>query len=129
MLQVATFLLPSEQDQANEFLKTHKPQGEGAVSFNTNMIVVFWDDGEYPPEYQIADLRELIQSNKNATFQQEVALDVMKHDLADLKVGTKNWQDLSSAIRDHENKIAIQNIKRAFAEKRIEAIKKEHGIR
>jgi hypothetical protein len=126
MLQVATFLVPTEQEKANEFLKTHKPAGE--IHFNTNMIVIFWDDWEYPASYQITDLRELIQSNQNATFQMEVALDVMKHDLADLKPGTKNWQDLSSAISDTENKIAIQGIKRAFAEKRIEEIKKANGI-
>jgi hypothetical protein len=41
MVQVETFLLPGEQDKAN-VLKTHKPVGQ--VHFNTNMIVVFWDN-------------------------------------------------------------------------------------
>src|SRR5258706_8561616 len=127
MLQVQTFRVPDEQDAANEFLKSHKPAGE--IHFNTNMIVIFHDDGNYPPEYQIADLKELLLSNNNATFQMEVALTVMKHDLADLKPATNKWNELSSAIRDTEEKIAIQGIKRAFAEQRIEEIKDKHGIK
>jgi hypothetical protein len=127
MLQVHTFRVPDDQEAANEFLKTHKPAGE--IHFNTNMIVIFHDDGNYPPEYQIADLRELLLGNNNATFQMEVALDVMKHDLADLKPGTKNWQDLNSAVMDTQNKIAVQYIKKDFAGKRIEEIKEKHGIK
>jgi hypothetical protein len=46
------------------------------VSFNKAMIVVFWDDRSYPTEYQIADLGELLRSNRAATIQQEVALAV-----------------------------------------------------
>jgi hypothetical protein len=43
--------------KANAFPAKHKPS-DGGVSFNKAMIVVFWDDGSYPTEYQIADLGE-----------------------------------------------------------------------
>jgi hypothetical protein len=52
MLQVATFLLPNQQDMANEFLKIHKPVGN--IDFNKDTIVVFYEDDP------AADLVELV---------------------------------------------------------------------
>lgn len=48
MLQVATFKIssswfsPSQQEEANEFLKTYKPVGN--INLNKDTIVVFWED-------------------------------------------------------------------------------------
>jgi hypothetical protein len=122
MLQVATFLLPDQQDAANEFLKTHRP--EGPINFNKDTIVVFWDNGDFPPEYQLADLQELLKSVRAAKLQQDVALYVMKSDLADLNP-THNkgeYEQLSSVIHQTEDAIAKQDIKAAFLEERIKAL-------
>jgi len=48
------------------------------------MIVVFWGDGIVTKEAQIAEMRELLVSNKSARSQQEVALHVLKAKLPDL---------------------------------------------
>jgi hypothetical protein len=122
MLQVATFLLPQQQDAANEFLKTHRP--EGTINFNKDTIVVFWENGEYPPEYQLADLQELLKSVQAAKLQQDVALHVMKSDLADLNP-THNkgpYEQLASAIHQTEDMIAKQDTKAAYLEERIKAL-------
>lgn len=120
MLQVASFTLPSEQDKANEFLKTHKPMGQ--VSFNKDIIVVFWEDGEYPAEYEIADLRELLQSNKMAKLQQEIALHVMKAELADTPTNMARYNELSAGIKGLETGLSIQDIKADFVQKRIDSL-------
>lgn len=122
MLQVQTFLVPQQQEAANEFLKTHKPDGQ--INFNKDTIVIFWETGENPVEYQVAELRELIVDNRKARFQQEVALHVLKAQLADLNF-TKNkeqWQDVSRAIRNVEDAIANQDLKAAFAEDKIKQL-------
>ena len=79
MLQVASFALPDQKEEANVFLTTHKPVRN--ISFNKDMIVS-WDDGIVTKEAQIAEMRELLVSNKSARFQQEVALHVLKAELA-----------------------------------------------
>jgi hypothetical protein len=53
MIQVATFLLSTEQEKANEFFRTHKPVG----NININTVTIFWDDGVYSISEQIADLQ------------------------------------------------------------------------
>jgi hypothetical protein len=106
MLQVASFGLPDQQDEANAFLKTHKTTN---TSFNKDMIVVFWE------------LRELIASSKNARFQQEVALHVMKAELADLNPthNANRYQEVSAAIRNVEDAIDTQDLKAEFVNQRI----------
>jgi hypothetical protein len=118
MLQVASFGLPDQQDEANAFLKTHKTTN---TSFNKDMIVVFWDDGVVSKEHQIAELRELIASSKNARFQQEVALHVMKAELADLNPthNANRYQEVSAAIRNVEDAIDTQDLKAEFVNQRI----------
>lgn len=124
MLQVQTFVLPGQQTEANEFLKTHAP--EGPINFNRDMIVVFYDDGVAHPSQAIADLRELLKSNANAKFQMEVALHVMKKDLAGLNP-LKNkgrYEECFNAIRQTEEKIADQDTKAAFVQSRIDELTK-----
>jgi hypothetical protein len=119
MLQVASFLLPSEQDKANEFLRTHKPAGN--INFNKDTIIVFYDDGTISPEYEIADFQELLESNRKARVQQEIALHVMKAELADLNP-THNkgrYEEVSYQIRQVEDAISTQDIKAEFVRTRI----------
>src|SRR4051794_9356351 len=89
MIQVATFRIssslfrPSQEKEANEFLRTHKSQGQ--IHFNRDTIVVFYDNGQYPAAHQIADLQEMLQANADARFQQESTLNVLNVQVADLK--------------------------------------------
>jgi hypothetical protein len=77
MLQVAAFLVPTEQEKANEFLRTHRIAPEG-INFNTDRLIIFYDDDP------VAELVQLLDSVGKARFQQEVALHVLKAELADL---------------------------------------------
>jgi DNA gyrase/topoisomerase IV subunit A len=114
MLQVQTFLVPSEQDKANEFLKTHKPVGN--INFNKDTIVVFYEDDP------AADLLELLESVGNAKFQQEVALFMMKRDIAGLNPAHNKgkFEELDNAIRECQNTIDNQDAKAEYLKKRIE---------
>lgn len=141
MLQVATFLLPSQQDEANEFLKTHKPADK--PSLNNDSLVVLWDDGLTPPAYEIVELNELIQSNLNACYQNEVSRHVLKAEIGDLestqaslKPNQRGWDDIEArlkekrqAIKNIDENLAVQELKRNFTQNRINKIKKEHGIK
>ena len=122
MLQVASFALPADQDKANAFLATHKPS-DGGVSFNKDMIVVFWDDRSYPAEYQIADLEELLRSNRAAAIQQEVALAVAQAELVGLPTNLAQYDQLSTQIRNLENGIKLQKAKADFIGQRIDALR------
>lgn len=111
MLQVKSFALPAEEDKANEFLKSHKP--EGNINFNKDTIVVFYEDDA------AADLVELLESVGNARFQQEVASFMMKRDLADLKPTNKKYDELADAIRQTEDAIGNQDAKAEYLKQRI----------
>ena len=82
MIQVATFLLPSEQEKANEFFRTYKPVGN--INFNKDTLIILWEDGEYTLAEQISDLQELVISNKKQRWQFEVSLSLMKREVADI---------------------------------------------
>jgi hypothetical protein len=118
MLQVASFALPGEQDKANAFLQTVKVTN---TSFNKDMIVVFYDDGTVSIGQQIADLKELRASSRVARFQQEVALHVLKAELADLNAthNANRFQEVSAAIRNVQDAIANQDLKADFVSTRI----------
>jgi hypothetical protein len=121
MLQVKTFLVPSEQDSANEFLKTHKPMGQ--VHFNKDTIVIFYDDFLTTPELEIADLQELIVANRNAKFQQELALFMMKRELADTPSNLAHYDELSRAIKETEKALDAQDAKAAYVQAKIDVFK------
>jgi hypothetical protein len=74
------------------------------------MIVVFYNDGTISKAEQIADLKELLASSKNARFQQEVALHVMKAELANLNAthNANRFQEISAAIRNVQDAIIPQ---------------------
>lgn len=116
MLQVATFLLPQGQDAANEFMATHKTE---ARHFNTNMIVLFWNDGVYGPEAKIADLQELLESAEVAKTQQEIALHMLKAEQADLKATSGRYQELDNAIINVRAAIDAQDLKMGYVRGRI----------
>jgi hypothetical protein len=114
MLQVQTFLVPSEQNKANEFLKTHKPVGN--ISFNKDTIVVFYEDDP------AADLLVLLESVGNARFQQEVALFMMKRDIAGLNPAHNKgkYEEMDNAIRQTQEAIDNQDAKAEYLKIRIE---------
>ena len=116
MLQVQTFLVPSEQDKANEFLKTHRPAPNGGLSFNKDMVVIFYDDDPAAP------LVEYLESVGNARFQQELAIHMLKRDIAGLNpVHNKGkYEELDNAIRNAQEAIDDQDAKAEYVKQRIE---------
>lgn len=123
MQQVATYAIPAKQKECNDFLATIKPS---QLSYRDGNIVIFYDDGSYPASYQIADLKEHLQSVRAARFQQEVALHVAKAELASLNPQHNKGRhdEVSAAIFKIEDAIQIQNIKEGFVLKRIEELSK-----
>jgi hypothetical protein len=124
MLQVATFALPTEQDQANEFLKTHVP--EGPVNFNKDTIVVFYDDGVRSPAEEIAHLRELGRACSQSKIQLEVALEVLKMQRADLNP-VKNagpFEAVSAQIVEAQRQLDTLQVKATFVQSRIDELTK-----
>lgn len=138
MIQIATFLVPEQQEAANEFLRTHKP-GEGGINFNKDTIVIFYENEDVSPEYEIADLNELLKGNKGAKLQQEVAMHVMQTQLADLQSERRNLNTKHNRGRADEvdnlvvqikgeilkvgQAIAFQDIKADYVRGRIAALK------
>jgi hypothetical protein len=113
MKQVATFLVPEQQAEANEFLRTHKPEEQ---FFNKDTIIFFYDTGEVSPAYEIADLQELLRSNKNARFQQEVTRFVLQRQLADLQAERSTLNTKANKTRVEEVDNMISNIKQAISQ-------------
>ena len=119
MLQIKTFELPNDEDKANEFLKTHKPIGN--IEFNKDMLFIGYETGEYPVEYQIADMQELLRGVRAAKFQQESALQVLNYEIADLNA-THNrgrYDELTSAIIGTKKAMDVQDMKAGWLEQRI----------
>src|SRR4051794_24352987 len=123
MLQIKTFVLPDEEDAANEFLKTHKPLGN--IEFTKDILFMGYEDGTYPAEYQIADLMELIAGQRNARLQQEIMLQVLKSELSDLnpKQNANAYQEKLDQIRQVERGMDTQDLKIGFVEAKIKALK------
>jgi hypothetical protein len=96
------------------------------------------------PAYEIADLQELLRSNKNARFQQEVTRFVLQRQLADLQAerSTLNTKanktrveevdnmisNIKQAISQADQAILMQDIKAEFAEVRI-PVDRDHRFR
>lgn len=122
MLQVQTFALPAEQKQANEFLATHKTS---QINFHEGMMITLYEEGGYSLAYKIADLEELLQSVEAAQFQQEVAMNTLEYERADLNmVNNKGrYEELSAGIMSCKKAINMQGSKIAFVTKRIEELR------
>src|SRR5687768_8008905 len=118
MQQVATFDV-SEQQECNEFLKTVKP---GNLTVSNGRIVIFYDDGTYPAAYQIVDLCEHLDSVRKARFQQEIALHVIKAELAETETNYPKYDELTKAVKELPKAIATQDVKEAYLLKRIEEL-------
>ncbi len=117
MLQVATFLVPAEQDKANEFLKAHKPVG--SINFNKDTIVVFYENDP------AAELVDMLEGVTNARFQQEVMLHVLKSELADLNPAHNKgrYEEVDQAIKNVQDGMANQDLKAEFLSHRIQEIR------
>ena len=124
MLQVQTFALPGQQSEANEFLKTHIP--EGPINFNRDMIVVFYDDGVQSPAEEITHLRELSRACSQSKIQLEVALEVLKMQRADLnpKKNAGKFDEVSAQIVDIHHKLDTLQVKSTYVQSRIDELTK-----
>ncbi|MFN3658176.1 MAG: hypothetical protein ACK4UO_13045 [Pseudolabrys sp.] len=106
----------SQVDEANEFLKVHKPVG--SINFNRDTIVVFYEDDA------AADIVDLLQSVRDARFNQQIALHMLKDELAGLnpdkdKHGHRQ-RELTEAIAATSEAVAIQDTKEAYLLERID---------
>jgi hypothetical protein len=127
MLQVKTFLLPSQENEANQFLATHKPADQG-INFNKDMLIVFFEDGRHSVAYDIAQLQSLGESVAAATFQQEIALFTMQNERDTLNA-THNkgrYEELSNAMSETSKALKLQAHKKAFIEGKIAELKAQY---
>lgn len=120
MIQVKTFLLPKQQDAANEFLATHKPQ-ENQVHFNTNMIFVYYDDGVFPLEYERDMWNEYLPPIRNQRQDTEIAIAVLKMDLANARDLKDNElvKNIENQIEQLKNQIENREFKVRFIANKI----------
>lgn len=127
MLQVKTFLLPGEEAKANEFLAKHKPAEQG-INFNKDMLIVFYEDGRHSVAYQIAHVRDLLQSVEAATFQQNIALYTMQNERDTLNAihNKGKYEELSSQISEVTKSLKLQAAKKAFLEGKIAELQADH---
>jgi hypothetical protein len=58
-------LVSQEQEKANEFLRPHKTD---QPFFTKDTIIFFYDNGVVSPEYEIAELKELLQGTAMRSF-------------------------------------------------------------
>lgn len=127
MIQVATFSLPDEQAQANEFFATHKPAGD--ISFNAGMLYVFYDDGRVSPAYEIAEYEDMVRAVKAAKRQQEIALFTMQNerDTLNAKHNKGRYEQLSHSMKEVQDALKLQDYKLAFLEGRIAELRSQYG--
>src|SRR5262245_25280261 len=100
MLQIHTFTIPDQMGDANAFLATHKPAGD--IHFQQDQMLIFVEDGTIPPGYEISEYNELLLAVRAARLQQQIALNTMEFERADLNM-IKNkgkYEELSAAIQD-----------------------------
>src|SRR5947209_3806566 len=123
MIQVKTFMLPDEEQEANDFLATHRPAGP--INFNHDKIFVFFDDGTYPSEYEISEWDELLNAQRSAIHQQEVILHTLEFQRADVNP-TKNknkYDDLTNGILQTRTLLDSQQQKMSFVQSKIDALR------
>jgi hypothetical protein len=127
MLQIATFAIPAEQEKANEFLRTHKPEGE--IARMGDVLFIAYETGEYSADYEIADLQALLRGAKQTRIQHEIALEVLKEDRDKLnaKSNKSQWDELTDAITGMLRTMKTQEIKAAVVEQRIKTLQSSNG--
>lgn len=135
MIQLATFSLPDQEQEANDFLKLHKPAGP--INFNKDRAFVFYDDGTYPVEYELSDWEELIEGQRAAKRQQEIMLHVLNDEVSKMEAefstthtNYPRWDELNRGIADRKTAIATckasidnQDMKTAFVQSKIDALR------
>ena len=125
MLQLHCFQLPDDEAKANEFLAAHKPAGE--IHFQQDQMIVFIDEGPLSPVYQIADFEDLLRSVMAAKLQQEVAMNTLQYERADVNM-VKNkgrYEELSAGIQSCKKALDMQDAKAAFLQKKIEELRNQ----
>ena len=126
MLQVASFKLPAEEKEANAFLSKHKPADQG-VNITDGTIVVFYEDGEYSPAYEIANYEEFLRSVDASTFQMEVALFTMQSERDGLnpKKNAGKYEEVSNGIMSTQRQLKLQLAKKDFLKGKIAELRNQ----
>lgn len=117
MLQIKTFALPAEETAANDFIRLHKPVGD--ISYNDAQLFIAWEDGTHPVEHQIAEYREMLKSQAASRVQQEIALHVMKWQLAGTDTNTAKWDEINKDIKAQTEALDLQDTKTNYVHSKI----------
>lgn len=122
MLQVHVFDLTkaAEKEAANKFLAENRPAGD--MNVQNGLLIAFVEDGKYHPKCEIAELADLLMNARAARHQQEVALNVLNHEVNRAGISKKDEQDLRNKILTIEEAISIQHVKEAFLAGKIEEL-------
>ncbi len=115
MIQVASFRLPEQEKEANDFLKTHKPSHNG-INFNKDTIIVFHETPDQPVQYQLAELYDYLKGIEASRIQYEVSLAVLQDEIEGVNYEKNNgkWQDLNNKMEDIKDTLHKQTVKTNF---------------
>jgi hypothetical protein len=128
MIQVATFLLPQEQEKANEFLKTHHPDAaSGGINFNRDMIVIFYDDGVMGKQREISSWREYLYGAENTMKNILISQTMCLRDIEIHKHGTRAYDDANTALRELNERMAELTYKIDFVKGKIAELEKDES--
>lgn len=123
-LQVKTFLLPAAENEANDFLKAHRPMGE--IARMGDLLFVAYDDGTYPVELEIADMQEMLRNNQQTRIQHEIALKVMNLELSKVRPDKQRYGQILTGIKHTEEVMQAEETKAAYVRERIATLQ-SHG--
>lgn len=90
MKQIKVFKNPEELALANDFLATYPPESVSTITksgffYSQSLIVINYDDQQYPDSYKKAEIEELMLSNTKETMTSLISKGVMQLDLEDFE--------------------------------------------
>jgi hypothetical protein len=100
---------------------------DGGLHFNKDTIIVFYDDGMKPVEYQIAELQDLVNAVEAATRQQVIALYVMQSERDGLNAthNKAQFEELSHKIMETKKAMDLQATKKAYLQGKIDELSQQ----
>ena len=118
--------LPEQEKEANAFLSKHKPADQG-VNITDGTIVVFYEDGQHSPAYEIANYEEFLRSVDASTFQMEVALFTMQSERDGLNPthNAGKYEEISSSMINTQRQLKLQAAKKEFLKGKIAELREQ----
>jgi hypothetical protein len=125
-LQIATFKLPEQTKEANQFLATHKPQ----TPFNVEngVLTIMYEDGKTSKALALASLNELLAGNKEASLQLDISIAVLSHQMMELNPNkVQMMENATTEIARMREAREIQDVKKAYVESLIADLENSDG--